>query len=52
MDALNLVIGDVVYRGGSLYHAASPDELFLTAGALLMTTVLLGGLLVRQQRGW
>lgn len=52
LDALNLVIGDVVYRGGSLYHAANPDELFLTAGALLMTTVLLGGLLVRQQRGW
>ncbi|MDT0307979.1 cation transporter [Streptomyces sp. DSM 44917] len=52
LDALNLVVGDIAYRGGSLYHAANPDELFLTAGALVMTTVLLGGLLVRQERGW
>ncbi|MFD5319974.1 sodium:calcium antiporter [Streptomyces sp. NPDC127098] len=52
LDALNLVVGDLAYRGGSLYHAASPDELFLTAGALVMTTILLGGLLVRQERGW
>ncbi|WP_211367635.1 sodium:calcium antiporter [Streptomyces sedi] len=52
LDALNLVVGDIAYRGGSLFHAAQPDQLFLTAGALLMTTVLLGGLLVRQERGW
>ncbi|GAA2254094.1 cation transporter [Streptomyces ruber] len=52
LDALNLVIGDIAYGGGSLYHAAQPDELFLTAGALVMTAVLLGGLLVRQRKGW
>ncbi|WP_049569567.1 sodium:calcium antiporter [Streptomyces sp. SBT349] len=52
LDALNLVVGDIAYRGGSLYHAAGPDELFLTAAALVMTTVLLGGLLIRQERGW
>ncbi|WP_340563997.1 sodium:calcium antiporter [Streptomyces sp. GSL17-111] len=52
LDALNLVVGDLAYRGGSLYHAAGSDQLFLTAGALVMTTVLLGGLLVRQKRGW
>ncbi|MFJ1589308.1 sodium:calcium antiporter [Kitasatospora albolonga] len=52
LDALNLVVGDIAYRGGSLFHAATPDELFLTSGALVMTTVLLGGLLVRQKRGW
>ncbi|WP_431782146.1 sodium:calcium antiporter [Streptomyces chumphonensis] len=52
LDALNLVVGDLAYRGGSLYHAAGADQLFLTAGALVMTTVLLGGLLVRQKRGW
>ncbi|MFF5986613.1 sodium:calcium antiporter [Prauserella flavalba] len=52
LDALNLVVGDVLYRGGSLYHAASPDQLFLTTASLLMTAVLLGGLLVRQRRGW
>ncbi|MEE1930201.1 cation transporter [Streptomyces sp. TRM 70351] len=52
LDALNLVIGDIAYRGGSLHHAAGVDQLFLTAGALVMTTVLLGGLLIRQRRGW
>ncbi|GAB4001103.1 hypothetical protein GCM10029992_35470 [Glycomyces albus] len=49
---MNLVIGDVAYRGGSIFHAASGDQLFLTTAALLMTAVLLGGLLVRQRRGW
>lgn len=52
LDALNLVIGDIAYGGGSLFHAAQPDELFLTSGALVMTAVLLGGLLVRQRKGW
>ncbi|PRX47131.1 cation:H+ antiporter [Prauserella shujinwangii] len=52
LDALNLVLGDVVFRAGSLFHAATPDQLFLTGSALLMTAVLLGGLLVRQRRGW
>lgn len=52
LDALNLVVGDVAYRGGSLFHAAGQDELFLTSGAMVMTAVLLGGLLVRQRGGW
>ncbi len=52
LDVLNLVIGDAAYGGGSLFHAAGPDQLFLTAAALVMTGVLLGGLLVRQERGW
>jgi len=52
LDALNLVVGDIAYRGSSLFHAANPDELFLTSGTLVMTAVLLGGLLVRQKRGW
>ncbi|SFD62156.1 sodium:calcium antiporter [Streptomyces aidingensis] len=52
LDALNLVIGDAAYRQGSLFHAAAPDELFLTSAALVMTSVLLGGLLLRQKRGW
>ncbi|WP_165986240.1 sodium:calcium antiporter [Streptomyces sp. YIM 98790] len=52
LDALNLVIGDVAYRQGSLFHATAPDELFLTSAAVVMTGVLLGGLLVRQKRGW
>lgn len=52
LDVLNLAIGDIAYREGSLFHAAAPDELFLTSAALVMTTVVLGGLLVRQKRGW
>ena len=51
LDALNLVAGDVAYRGGSIYHAIGPDQLFGTAAALLMTIVLVAGLLVRQPRG-
>ncbi|MGN9774538.1 sodium:calcium antiporter [Micromonospora sp. H33] len=52
LDALNLVIGDIAFRGGSIYHAAGPEELFVTASALFMTAILLGGLLVRQACGW
>jgi cation:H+ antiporter len=52
LDALNLVVGDVAFRGGSLFHAAGTDQLFLTTAALLMTAVLPGGLLVRQRHGW
>ncbi|WP_460544040.1 sodium:calcium antiporter [Glycomyces halotolerans] len=52
LDALNLVVGDLVFRGGSLYHRADTDQLFLTTASLLMTAILLGGLLVRQRRGW
>ncbi|MFD1832130.1 sodium:calcium antiporter [Streptomyces desertarenae] len=52
LDVLNLVVGDLAFRGGSLYHAAGTDQLFLTSASLVMTTVLLGGLLVRQRRGW
>lgn len=52
LDALNLVVGDVAYRDGSLFHAGGTDQLFLTTAALLMTAVLLGGLLVRQRHGW
>lgn len=50
-DVLNLVVGDVAYRSGSLYHAAESDDLFVTVSGLLMTLILLGGLLRRQKRG-
>ncbi|MTE21434.1 cation transporter [Streptomyces sp. TRM43335] len=52
LDVLNLAVGDLAFRGGSLYHSADTDHLFLTSASLVMTTVLLGGLLVRQRRGW
>jgi cation:H+ antiporter len=51
LDALNLVAGDVAYRGGSLYHAVGADQLFTTAASLAMTIVLVAGLLVREPRG-
>lgn len=50
-DALNVMVGDVFYRGGSLYHAAAEDDLFLTAATVLMTAVLLAGLLRRERHG-
>ncbi len=50
-DVLNLVAGDVAYRKGSLYHAAKPDDLFVTVSGLLMALILLAGLLRRQKRG-
>ena len=50
-DVLNLVVGDVAYRGGSLYHAARLDETFVTLVTLFMTTILLGGMLRRERQG-
>lgn len=50
-DALNVAVGDVFYRSGSLYHEAGSDELFLALASALMTVVVVGGLLVRQARG-
>jgi cation:H+ antiporter len=52
LDALTLVVGDLAYPGGSIYHAAGERELFVTTTGLLMTATLLGGLLVRQAGGW
>ncbi|MDT9591891.1 hypothetical protein RDV89_02345 [Nocardioides zeae] len=51
LDALNLAVGDAFYGGGSIYHAASDGQLFVTVASLFMTAVLLGGLLVRQRTG-
>jgi cation:H+ antiporter len=50
-DALNLVVGDIAYRGGSLFHAANRDQLSVCLGGLLMTLIFLLGMLRRQRRG-
>jgi cation:H+ antiporter len=50
-DVLNLVVGDVAYRGGSLYHAAGRGEMFVTLATILMTAILLGGMLRRERQG-
>jgi cation:H+ antiporter len=50
-DALNLVVGDIAYGEGSLYHAVDEDDLFVTGTGLLMTLVVIGGLLLRERQG-
>lgn len=50
-DVLNLVAGDVAFRGGSLYHAAAGGDVFVGVLALAMTAGLLAGLLRRQRSG-
>lgn len=52
LDVLTLVVGDIAYRHGSIYHTAGSQELFITTTSLFMTATLLGGLLVRQTYGW
>jgi cation:H+ antiporter len=47
-DTLFTCMADIAYRGGSIYHAASAREYALT---VVMSSVLLLGLLYRQQRG-
>ncbi len=50
-DTLFVPAADVAYREGSLYHATSMADQFWTVTALLMTSVLVGGLLFRQKHG-
>ncbi|MCE8018183.1 sodium:calcium antiporter [Halomonas sp. MCCC 1A17488] len=50
-DTLFAAASDVAYRGGSIYHAI-PDHVALwVALSLLMTSVLILGLLYRQEKG-
>lgn len=50
-DVLNLVVGDVAFRQGSLYHAARPEQLLLSVVGILMTAIVIAGLLRRQRQG-
>ena len=50
-DTLFCTFADAAYREGSVYHAAGPREVFVTALGLLVSTVLLMGLIGREQRG-
>ncbi|QFS81328.1 Inner membrane protein YrbG [Roseivivax sp. THAF40] len=50
-DTLFLVAGDVAYRDGSLYHAIGTNDAYWLATGLLMTSVLLAGLILRQREG-
>ena len=50
-DTLFLVLSDIAYRDGSLYHAVGLHDLYWLATGLLMTAILLGGLILRQREG-
>jgi cation:H+ antiporter len=50
-DVLNLVVGDVLYRRGSLFHAAAPEQSFVTVLSVLLTVIVLMGLVRRQTHG-
>ena len=50
-DVLFLVFSDIAYRDGSIYHAMGTDDGFWVSVGLLMTSVLLAGLLLRQRQG-
>lgn len=50
-DVLNLVVGDIAYRSGSIHHAAGAQEILITLATVLMTTILLTGMLRRERQG-
>ncbi|WP_269585288.1 sodium:calcium antiporter [Roseibium sp. Sym1] len=50
-DTLFLTLSDIAYREGSLYHAVSGADFFWLAVGLVMTSILLLGLVVRQKDG-
>lgn len=50
-DTLFLMIADVGYRDGSVYHAVGTGDLFWLTVAMLMTVILLLGLLFRERQG-
>jgi cation:H+ antiporter len=49
-DVLFVAAADVVYRQGSVYHAADSQALFLLALTVLLTAQLAGGMLQRERR--
>lgn len=50
-DVLNLAVGDVAWRGGSLFHVATDKQKLILLLTLLMTTVLVAGLIRRERQG-
>lgn len=50
-DVLFLVLSDMAYRPGSIYHAAGEQFLFWLATGIVMSAVLLLGLVARVQYG-
>jgi cation:H+ antiporter len=50
-DVLFLAFSDLLYRGGSIYHAVTTAQSYWLALSLLMAAVLLLGLLRREKHG-
>lgn len=50
-DVLFIGFADLAYRNGSIYHAIGERDLFLIAGAILMTATMLAGLILRHRKG-
>lgn len=50
-DVLFIGFADIAYREGSIYHAIDQRDLFLIAGAILMTATMLAGLILRHRKG-
>ncbi|MCD9622857.1 hypothetical protein [Rhabdothermincola salaria] len=50
-DILFVAVADVLYRGGSVYHAIDAQTAFLLALTVLLTAVLGAGLVHRGKRG-
>ena len=50
-DTLMIALADVFYVEGPIYRDAGPITLVLLGGTVLMTTVLAGGLVMRDRRG-
>lgn len=50
-DVLFLAFSDVAYRSGSIYHSITQRQVFIISLTILLTSVLLLGLLRREQRG-
>lgn len=50
-DVLFASMSDIAYRSGSIYHAISPEQTFLIVLSILMTSVTLLGMLLRQRSG-
>jgi cation:H+ antiporter len=50
-DVLFLLMSDVAYRNGSIYHAVGEADLFLIVWAMIMTAILLLGLVRRERHG-
>ncbi len=49
-DVLFVAAGDVAFRGGSIYHAADGQAVFLMALTVILTALLAGGMLAREKR--